>query len=307
MQNNVLILLSSYNGEKYIREQLDSIFSQKNVKLHLVIRDDGSSDGTIAIIDGYIHQFPNKITLIKGDNVGWRKSFFFLIQYAAKNFNDYEYFAFCDQDDIWMTDKLNVACEKLKQLNESKPRLYCSNLYYYKDGRNYGKIKPSGLKTTFKNCLILNYATGCSVVFDKNLLKLISSHLPSITVAHDQWMYMVAVLCGKVIIDDNAYILYRQHGGNQVGATKGYLNLWRKRLGEIRRPIDCSSHEILAKELYSLYASKMSSEAQCAVKKMKDYRTSLKNWFLLLIDNEYTTRRFTSNFWLKLRIITCRL
>lgn len=305
--NEVVVLLSTYNGEKYIREQLDSLFAQENIKLHLVVRDDGSLDGTIAIIDEYIQQFPNKITLIKGDNIGWRKSFFYLIQYAAKNFNNIEYYAFCDQDDIWLPEKLNVACKRLNQMDTSKPRLYCSNLFYYKNGIKYGKIKQSGLKATFKNCLILNYATGCTVVFDRNLLNLISNHLPSISIAHDQWTYMVAVLCGNVLIDDDAYILYRQHDGNQIGATKGYLNICKKRLGEIRKLSDNNGQVLIAKELYSLYSSKMSSDAQCAVKKLMDYKTSFKSWFLLLIDNEYTAKKFSSKFWLKLRIITCRL
>ena len=121
----IMILLSTYNGEQFIRKQLDSLINQIGVDFHIVIRDDGSSDQTIPIIEDYIIKYPSLFTLFKGHNIGVAKSFSWLMEYA-NNIPNYRYYAFCDQDDIWYTNKLRIACDTLSQSNNNRPALFFS-------------------------------------------------------------------------------------------------------------------------------------------------------------------------------------
>ncbi len=296
------MLLSAFNGQKFIAEQVDSLLAQKDVEIHIIVRDDGSTDNTVNIIKEYRDAHPGRITLIEGANIGWRKSFFTLVEYAARN-TESEFYAFCDQDDIWLPEKLRVAVSALESMpDKTLPRLYCSNLYYYKDGINHGIIRKKRPIPTYKNCLVRNYATGCTVVFDNNLLKLIAKNIPSITVAHDYWAYMVAVLCGNVVVDNNSYILYRQHDNNQIGSKSGFVEIWKRRL--FNNNLFCGhDREIMAKELLLQVGDVMSPKSYAAVIKLATYRRSLKNRLSLLFDNGYTFNKTSNDFWLKLRIL----
>jgi len=305
----VSVLLSSYNGQKYIKEQLDSLLSQHGVSLNLVVRDDGSTDNTKEIIRSYQSKNPGLISIIEGDNIGWRRSFFELIKYAAEHCCDSNYFAFCDQDDIWLPNKLHAAVCRLEEMSVDRPKLYASNLYYYKDGFNYGLIRKKKPISNIKNCLLRNYATGCTIVFDDALLQLISSTIPTIEIAHDYWAYMVAVLCGQVFIDSNSYILYRQHSNNQIGSKSGFLEIWRRRLNSFKK--SCSlvpfSRKTIAEELLSKLGNHMLPEAILSTKKIAYYDESVYSRIRLLIDNEYSFDSISNDFWLKLRILTGKL
>ena len=123
MMKTVQILLSSYNGDKYINRQIDSILCQKDVEVHLLIRDDGSTDQTRQIIKKYEKKYPFNIKVVLGENIGWKKSFFTLLKLAG----DYDYYAFADQDDYWYEDKEisaidvmesdSIICPKLVQVD----------------------------------------------------------------------------------------------------------------------------------------------------------------------------------------------
>lgn len=117
---SVLVLMSTYNGEKYLREQLDSIFYQKNVEVKVLVRDDGSKDGTINILDEYSKY--NHLFYIKSENINWMHSFWVLVNMA----NGFDYYAFSDQDDIWDEDKLFRAVLKLEKYGNT-PVIYCAN------------------------------------------------------------------------------------------------------------------------------------------------------------------------------------
>ena len=125
----VNVLLSSYNGEAFIEEQLQSVAAQEGVTTNIIVRDDGSTDGTRDILDRW--QESGKLTWYGGDNIGWSDSFMHLLVHAPEA----DYYAFCDQDDIWMPDKLKVAVEHLER-HPDTPTLYCSNLLRYRDGNS---------------------------------------------------------------------------------------------------------------------------------------------------------------------------
>ena len=304
--DTVIILMSTYNGERFLKEQLDSIFLQEGVDIHLCVRDDGSIDNTLKILFDYKKKFDKKIDILIGENLGWKKSFFELLKYATVNYSNYNYFAFADQDDIWLSKKIISGIEIIKKF-PAGPNLYCSNLYYYKDGINHGKIRKTLLKPTLKQCLVRNYAIGCTIIFNKNLLDVINNRFPEIIVPHDYWIYQVATICGNVCIDNNAYILYRQHADNQVGCKSSWGEVWHRRIKNFSTTLKQHNREEQANELLKQYQSIMSEEALEAVLKISTYRNCILNRLKLLFDNGYGMGRFSNTFWLKLRILFGKL
>lgn len=298
--------MSTYNGERYIREQLDSIYSQKNVNIHLLVRDDGSYDSTISILERYKEDHPDSMDIIKGENMGWKMSFFTLAKIANAQFTDFNYFAFSDQDDIWMPDKLITAVTMIKEIND-RPALYCSNLTYYKDGIQSGNIKSESIIISPENCLIRNMATGCTIVFNRQLLGLASKEIPNTDIAHDYWLYLVGCTCGCIIYDKDSHILYRQHENSQIGFKHGFYQIWKRRLKSISSLLASQNKDLLAGELLRIHGDSMHSYAKNATTKLRDYRKSISKKTALLLDNRYSYQNKSNDIWLKLRIIFGRL
>lgn len=294
--------MSTYNGERFIHEQMDSIFVQKDISIHLLIRDDGSTDSTLTILYEYKHEYPDKIDIIEGNNIGWRKSFFNLAVEAHRKYDSYEFFAFADQDDIWLPNKLVTGIEKLKAMPDG-PNLYCSNVTFYKEDIPLGNLRDKSIKPTYKSCLIRNYATGCTIVFNHQLLELVCREMPQIKIAHDYWFYMVACLCGTVTIDNNSYILYRIHDRNQVGFKSGFLEIWKRRLKSVSNLINHHEKEKTAKELLRIHGGSMGDDAKDSVLKLADYRSTIIKKISLLFDSGYSYNKFSNDFWLRLKIV----
>lgn len=303
---HILVMMSTFNGGQFLREQVDSIFSQNNVKVTLLVRDDGSTDDTTDIIEGYRKNNPSSIRLIKGNNIGWRASFFELLSLADHEFPDYEYLAFADQDDIWLPDKLSRAVEALSTLPFG-PGLYCSNLIYYKNGQQMGLVRASMRDNGPKGALIRNYATGCTIVFNRPLLSLLTKQRPHQTMEHDYWAFLTASLCGHVFVDSNAYILYRQHENNQIGSQRSWIDLWRRRLKSVSSLLATRDKVMVAEDLLRIHGQSMSIEGKEAAKKLATYRDSIKNRLSLFLDRDYTTDSLSNDFWLRMRIALGKL
>lgn len=303
---SVLVLMSTYNGEKYVSKQLDSILSQKDIEVHILIRDDGSSDATCSILQEYKNKFPDLIECVHGENIGWRKSFFTLADTARQNYPQYNYYAFADQDDIWLPEKLKRGVYSLQTLPDG-PNLYCSNLTNYKDGVQLGNLRNVKINPSIKGCLIRNYATGCTMVFNRDMLELVCKEIPQIIIAHDYWFYMVACLCGHVVIDEESFILYRLHDNNQVGFKSGFFEIWKRRLSSVSGLLNSHEKERIANELLRIHRDSMNKEALDSVAKLAGYKSSLKHRLSLLSDNDYTYNNPQNDFWLKMRILLGRL
>ncbi|WP_167958661.1 glycosyltransferase [Anaerosporobacter faecicola] len=221
----VIILLSTYNGEKYLSSQLDSILAQDYPNIMLCIRDDGSSDHTIEILDQYVKRYPN-VSYYAGHNIGVIKSFFDLIRNAPE---DGDYYAMADQDDVWCTNKITEAVKKMEQEeNQTLPMLYCAAMTLVDSKLQYVKtLQRKRSKLCLENGLVENLCTGCTSLMNHNLWEKIICNIPTFTVMHDYWTYLVALSVGKVIYDENSYILYRQHSNNTLGTPKNYIeHLW---------------------------------------------------------------------------------
>ena len=206
----VAVLMSTYNGEKYIEEQINSIFFQKDVSVTLYIRDDGSTDSTVSIISRLSKNFNINVTI--GENIGWRRSFMELVYLVPST---YEYYAFSDQDDVWLKEKLISSVKNLKE--DDVPALCCSAQTLVDQDLKPLRKELHMFPRTFEEAMTNISCRGCTEVFNKQLLLQLKAYKPSITFAHDRWVARVANCLGIIHFDPASYILYRQHENNSAG------------------------------------------------------------------------------------------
>ena len=232
----VHVLLSTYNGEGYLEEQLNSLLEQGLPhEIRVWVRDDGSSDGTLGILRRFESEYAGKFHVDAGHNLGVVRSFFHLLEETPEE----GYFAFCDQDDIWNRDKLARAITKLETVPEDEPAMYCSRTELIdKAGRHLGYWPPIPRREpAFENALIENIAVGCTIVLNGAAKRLISGALPDPdrVIMHDWWAYLCVSAFGQVIYDPQPSIRYRQHGSNAVGGTNRFIRKWRMKYANFRR------------------------------------------------------------------------
>ncbi len=218
ISNKALVLLSTYNGENYIEELLDSLLGQ-TYPIDILIRDDGSSDNTYNIVLEYQKKYDN-IYFISGENKGFVKSFTTLV--CEKRVEHYQWIAFCDQDDIWLPDKVERAVNALKKYkNQRIPLMYCSNLQVVDSKLNHiGKMQGSRFSISRTCIYVQNIAVGCTIVFNHAAAEAYKMGAGNTIEAHDYFMLFLCRFLGRVYYDSNAYILYRQHLNNVYGADK---------------------------------------------------------------------------------------
>lgn len=288
MNAKVLVLMSTYNGEKYIEEQLNSLLSQTYKEIDILIRDDGSVDRTVDIIGNYINRNKDRIALIKGENIGVVNSFFTLIDWAKST---YSYFAFCDQDDYWEKNKIEEAIKKINKLNKNFPTMYCSNKKIVDSSLNIiKKQKNIKIEPSFNNAIVENIATGCTILINKNLLEIlkIKKNTEKI-IMHDWWIYLVATAFGKVIFDNNAYILYRQHANNVVGSST-FIKRIKNHIFD-RNKTKLRNQAI---EFYETYKLLLEEEKKKKIEKFIQYNTVFQK-IIFLIKREYYRQSFLDN------------
>lgn len=225
----VAVLMSTYNGKTFIEEQLDSIFNQEAVDISLFVRDDGSSDNTLKILEKY--QTTHKLYILPFDeNVRPGMSFMKLLYYVMNLEENYDYYAFADQDDIWLSDKMIRAISMIEEEEKSglKNILYCSNQWLYENEKKTDLRFSEIPDTSLAGHISKNDFSGCTMVFAYDLAKLtVSIPCPGNDILtyrmHDAWMALVASAYGKILYDKESRILYRIHGGNTVGVKKTRL------------------------------------------------------------------------------------
>ena len=273
----VLILMATYNGAKYLDEQIQSLIEQKNVQVDILVRDDGSTDNTIEVLNKWKEQ--NKLEWYKGKHLNVQFGFYDLMERARTR--DVDYLAFCDQDDVWDLDKLCIAVEKLEKLcNKSMPALYyCGqrlvdeNMKFIADHK---LNKYRNLRTRF----VLSDIAGCTAVFNKALLYKVLEYKPTYMLMHDTWVLKVCLAVGgNVIVDPEPHMNYRQHGNNTVGLGKGI----KSNLKQVRQYIEEYKVEEQMLELKKGYGKRIVPEYKklvyyiCNYKKNIKYRKKLLN------------------------------
>lgn len=302
---SVLVLMSTYNGEKYLSEQIESILSQQGVDVHLLIRDDGSSDSTLFFLDKY--EKSANIEYIKGINKGCASSFALLLLEAYKVRFNYDFFAFADQDDVWFLDKLQTAVVCLSAFSEEMPIMYCSNLLVVDSNLNRkGLYHPCVVNLSVGNSLIESIATGCTMVFNRQVIELFYNYTPQTIRLHDLWIYHMCMLLGKVYYDPTPHIYYRQHGDNVVGAKMSKCDRLISKLHSLTRFWKQHNREVEAKEILSTYGNSLSDENKEVVSLLSSYKKSLYTrirFFFLLDKYGFIMKNREDNFWFRMRVI----
>jgi len=232
--DNAEILLATYNGEKYISQQIDSILYQTSKNWHLTVSDDGSNDCTNNILSSYIKRYPEKISRMRsGKKFGnAREHFFWLLQ----NCNA-DYIFFCDQDDVWKADKVEKTLAVIKKIEAANGRkcpamvftdlaVVDASLNYLFDSLMYIQQQNPHI-TDYRQLLFKNVVNGNTMVINKALAK-IARNCTDVRgiVMHDWWIAIVAARFGKIAYLPEQTILYRQHKGNNVGAHNAYSPLF---------------------------------------------------------------------------------
>jgi glycosyltransferase involved in cell wall biosynthesis len=229
----VAILLSTFNGARYLDEQLNSIVGQSYQNWRVLWRDDGSSDTSRAVMDAFEKRVGPERCAVAGPravHLGVAKSFLALLQEAEK----YSLTAFADQDDVWLPDKLSRAVECLVSEKRRGPVLYCARQVIVGEHLERQALSPlPRFGAGFPSALLQNIVTGCTAVLNQEAVRLVNSVRPPDHTVHDWWSYIVvAAASGHVIFDQTPTILYRQHGRNAIGAVK---LLWPRVLKALRR------------------------------------------------------------------------
>jgi len=224
----ISILLSTYNGSRYLRDQLDSLRNQTYKDFEIIARDDVSSDGTLEMLKSYDIKF-----LESERNLGAKGSFSELLYYAAV-YSDSDYFMFCDQDDVWGRDKIEKTITKMQEMEKKfgdAPLLVHTDLEVVDENMKaisismweYEHINPS--LNSLNRLLIHNTITGCTMMINRELAKLCLP-IPKEAIMHDWWIGLVASSFGRIDYLAEPTMKYRQHSENDTGAKKySYKNI----------------------------------------------------------------------------------
>ncbi len=228
----VAILMCTYNGASFLREQLDSFAAQTMSNWKLYVSDDASSDDTRHVLAEYQQRWGvDRLTVFDGPCQGFAKNFISLLQRPQVQA---DYYAFSDQDDIWYFDKLERSLSHLVTVTADKPALYCSRTQLVDSARNAAGFSPLFTKPpSFKNALVQSLAGANTMMINQRARELLVQLPDSATiVAHDWLAYLLVTGCGGVVLyDAQASLEYRQHGDNLIGAN----NTVKDRLNRLRR------------------------------------------------------------------------
>ena len=290
--SSILIMMSTYNGEKYLRPQLDSILNQKTQHdIHLYIRDDASTDTTRDILNEYASKYPN-ITLEFGKNMGSNASFLSMLEKA----NGYDYYGYSDQDDIWLEDKVEIAIESIKPLDNTKPCMYCSCSELVDDEYHHlGLTQINRRGMTFNNVIIQNLCPGHAMVFNNEAVKLFTSHYPidyTRIDVHDYWLAMHIIAFGELYYDNIPHTYYRQHNDNVLGYSHGLYGWLVERIHRVQH----SMAKLITKQnlyFYELYKNDLTNDQVKELKGMLySQRNILTRSIFLLKTKVYRQKKF---------------
>ena len=296
---SVCVLMSTYNGEKFIQQQLDSLYKQKEIKLSILVRDDGSTDRTQEILEK--NKLSGKLDWYTGKNLKPALSFMDLV-YKVKS--DFDFYAFCDQDDVWLPDKLINAVKQLTNNNNSSPALYYGRPRLVDSDLNPISVKKDIFtrSCTFGSAVINSGCAGCTMVFNKELLRIIKRGKPNYITMHDAWIHKVcAAFNGKILFDDDVHMLYRQHGSNSMGVTLSRTALWKSRLKRIMSK-ECKRSRMV-KSIWKCYSKDLPSANEQIAFEVCNYRKSIRCKIRLLLDKRIHSDSATGHLYYKLEVL----
>ena len=253
----IQVLLSTFNGARYLQPLLDSVLAQDVGGLSVLVRDDGSADETVALLDACAATHPG-VRVLRGENIGFARSFMRLLEASS---SAAQYIAFCDQDDVWQPGKLARAVNGLSHCPPEVPALYCSRLTVVDERLNpLGRSPIPKKELSFRNALVENRLAGCTMLMNQAARRILLRAIPENLVAHDWWTYLIVSAFGTVRFDRESRVLYRQHTSNVIGIRLGSV---RRLHFKIRRYWRIGAAQPVvgqAEELNRLYGGSLSDE-----------------------------------------------
>lgn len=252
-ENVIVVLLATYNGARFLDDQLASVAAQDWPAIDVWVSDDGSGDGTMAILEAWRGRWTKgAFSIHAGPGKGFAENFRALLAGCDRHA---DYYAFCDQDDIWDPDKLSRAVTVLAGTPSARPALYCSRTRLVDEGGTPIGMSPLfPRRPTFRNALVQSIAGGNTMVVDRlGFAILAESARRTSFVSHDWWAYLLISGAGGVVrYDPEPHVSYRQHPENLVGNNVGL----RARAGRVRR--------LVAGQLSSWNAANLAALECCA-------------------------------------------
>lgn len=274
MNKEVIILLATYNGELYLRELLDSIINQTYKNWKLIISDDGSTDNTRNIIKEYEAKYQKQIMFVdlKQKFGSATKHFMNLLN----KYQDSDYIMFCDQDDVWHSNKIEITLNKMNKLEEiSDVNLVFTDLRVVDDNLNllhssFMEFMQLNSKAYPEKLILENCISGCTMMLNKKLIKLVIKNYDNEKIIiYDWWITLIASSLGKIGYADEATIDYRQHNSNVVGATD--KNSLKTIFIKAKNRKENHQKKLLqANEIYNLYNQEMNEESKKLYKAIHD-------------------------------------
>lgn len=218
------IVMATYNGEKYISEQIDSIINQTYTNWNLIIRDDGSKDGTVAIIKNY-EKRDSRIKVVEDNlgNLGFNKNFELLLRTSSE-----EFIMVSDQDDIWMSDKIEKSNNEIKKMNLEEPSLvfFNSQMFNEKDGNIGLHIDKHKGKGSFDILIGENFCQGATLIMNRKLKNKVIPFIEGYV--YDYAILLNAELYGEWKYVDAPVMMYRIHSLNQIGKSQENINFYKR-------------------------------------------------------------------------------
>lgn len=315
----VLVMMATYNGAEYLTEQIDSILRQRGVWVTLWVRDDLSQDSTLSILFDYAAKFPTTVMVRQNTKrLGVGMNFMQMVYEARRA--EFDYYAFSDQDDVWLPDKLKVAISEIKRKESdltSKsiegigiPILYCSDLIdvdanLENPSRELGKLPSVGVRRG--SPLVRNIYSGCTMVFNNAHLVLSQKfELSRFYRIHDAWMVLLAFYCGNLTVDsDKATLLRRITGNNLEGVTAPRTDLRKASvqnvLNEPNRSASRAAQQLLA------YSGYMSDEDRSLVESFANYADSLGGRLRWAFSGRYRSLSLLDTFLVRIKFLLGRI
>lgn len=214
----VVVLMATYNGDRFLDQQLETLAAQTVSQIDVRVSDDGSSDRTLDILESWRNRWEKgEFTIVRGPSKGFAENFRSLLMLRDM---DGDYFAFCDQDDLWDAEKLEVAVTNMVVNAADRPGLYCSRTRIVTEAGGLAGASPLFARpASFRNAIVQNIGGGNTMVLNRKAWDLVSRSVERTSfISHDWWCYlMVSGVGGYVFYDPQPRIGYRQHAENLVG------------------------------------------------------------------------------------------
>lgn len=266
MINNpeVTILMATYNGAQYIKQQLDSLINQTYTNWKLIIRDDGSTDNTIEIVEQYISLHSNVSLVINKTKQKGAVSNFAALYALARKQQSGSYIMFCDQDDIWLPNKIKATMalmQNAEQQNHNKPVMIFGNMQMItSEGVPIDEEMKLMPQLSFNRTLVQNYALGCTMMINNELIQIMED-IPLLAENHDYWVCLIATAFGVTRYLEDSYLQYRQHNNNVTSQGAGMKKRFTRFTSGFNKQIETFKKRMLMlQQFFDIYQLTLKSD-----------------------------------------------